>query len=102
MPPRTTATCFLLPLCFHGLTNCFSRNPFLFKTICVARGCGGYLLEMPPAPLCVLCVAVANPFLSSICGLFISLCAPQKSQPLCNQSNPDSFCKTPGVGGYPE
>ena len=26
----------LSPLCFHGLTNCFSRNPFIFKNICVA------------------------------------------------------------------
>jgi hypothetical protein len=27
---------FLSPLCFHGLTNCFSRNPFLLRNICVA------------------------------------------------------------------
>jgi hypothetical protein len=26
----------LSPLCFHGLTNCFSRKPFIFKNICVA------------------------------------------------------------------
>ena len=32
---------FLSPLCFHGLTNCFSRKPFGFRIICVApRGCG--------------------------------------------------------------
>ena len=29
----------LCPLCFHGLTNCFSRKPFPFTTICVAPGC---------------------------------------------------------------
>jgi len=29
------------------------------------------------------------------------LCRPQKSQLLCNQANPGSFTKTPGVG-YPE
>jgi hypothetical protein len=26
----------LCPLCFHGLTNCFSRKPFAFTIICVA------------------------------------------------------------------
>src|SRR6267154_4007519 len=26
----------LSPLCFHGLTNCFSRKPFAFINICVA------------------------------------------------------------------
>jgi hypothetical protein len=26
----------LLTLCFHGLTNCFFRNLFVFKIICVA------------------------------------------------------------------
>src|SRR6266404_1006539 len=31
---------FLSPLCFHGLTNCFSRNPFILITICVAPRCG--------------------------------------------------------------
>jgi len=25
-------------LSFHGLTNCFSRNPFIFRNICVAGG----------------------------------------------------------------
>jgi hypothetical protein len=42
--PRPTAhyslpTLFLPPLCFHTLTNCFSRNPFVFTLICVAPGC---------------------------------------------------------------
>jgi hypothetical protein len=26
----------LSSLCFHGLTNCFSRKPFVFRKICVA------------------------------------------------------------------
>jgi hypothetical protein len=31
----------LSALCFHGLTNCFSGKPFVFKNICVApRGVG--------------------------------------------------------------
>src|SRR4030088_2289045 len=29
----------LSPLCFHGLTNCFSRKPFALIDICVAPGC---------------------------------------------------------------
>jgi hypothetical protein len=28
-------------LCFHILTNCFSRKRFVFTTIRIARGCGG-------------------------------------------------------------
>src|SRR5882762_8460862 len=35
----------LSPLCFHGLTNCFSRKPFIFKNICVAPP------GVPPKPL---------------------------------------------------
>jgi hypothetical protein len=31
----------LSALCFHGVTNCFSRNSFIFTIICVAPGCGG-------------------------------------------------------------
>jgi hypothetical protein len=29
-----------LGLCFHILTNCFSRKRFIFTTIRIARGCG--------------------------------------------------------------
>ena len=54
------ATPILFALCFHILTNCFSRNPFLFTTIRIAPGCGG-----SPRPLCSdfggLCV---EPFLT--------------------------------------
>ena len=37
------------PLCFHHLTNCFSRKPFVLITIRVAEGCGPHFL---PAPVC--------------------------------------------------
>jgi hypothetical protein len=30
---------FWFALCFHNVTNCFSRNLFLFTTIRIARGC---------------------------------------------------------------
>jgi hypothetical protein len=38
-------TLFLSPLCFHTLTNCFSRKPFVFTLICVAPGCGASRLS---------------------------------------------------------
>src|SRR5947209_2311596 len=31
----------LCALCFHGLTNCFSRNSCRFISIQIAGGCGG-------------------------------------------------------------
>src|SRR5712664_4192759 len=34
----------LSPLCFHILTNCFSRNAFVFTTIRIAPGCGVLLM----------------------------------------------------------
>src|SRR5216683_3025175 len=41
-PPRSfctsVATPILLVLCFHTLTNCFSRKPFILTTIRIARG----------------------------------------------------------------
>src|SRR5882762_9534465 len=43
-PPQQAS---LLALCFHGLTNCFSRNPFVLIIICVAPRCGG-----PPPQNC--------------------------------------------------
>src|SRR5882762_99968 len=33
---RGCNNCNLSPLCFHGLTNCFSRNSLVFKIFCVA------------------------------------------------------------------
>src|SRR5882762_6517256 len=34
--PRLFPSLTLSPLCFHGLTNCFSRKPFVLITLCVA------------------------------------------------------------------
>jgi hypothetical protein len=34
--PGSRSDATLCPLCFHGLTNCFSRKPFPFTIICVA------------------------------------------------------------------
>src|ERR1700737_3676147 len=33
-------------LCFHNLTNPFSRNPFIFTSIQNPRGCGGYSVRL--------------------------------------------------------
>ena len=35
-------------LYFHGLTNCFFRNPFIFTTICVAPCFSGTFVRSPP------------------------------------------------------
>jgi hypothetical protein len=37
----------LLALCFHGLTNCFSRNPLVFITFCVAPWVSSSPLFLP-------------------------------------------------------
>jgi len=45
--PRLFPSLTLSPLCFHGLTNCFSRKPFVLITLCVApRVCHP---SVPPA-----------------------------------------------------
>ena len=79
-PPLTThhslPTLFLPPLCFHILTNCFSRNPFILTTIRIAPGCGGTSLPISLQTLCLRAAAcpdlvgVANPLFSGICRLF--------------------------------
>jgi len=65
----------LCTLCFHILTNCFSRKPFILITIPIAPGAKS---RIPPAFLCARrlprpCrgVSVANPFLSYSCRLFV-------------------------------
>ena len=89
----------LFALCFHGLTNCFSRNPFLFTIICVAPGVG--VTNSPILPLFPLWlgVSVANPIPSRVWGLFNSLAVFFRTPILCFQSFAHSSTKTPGVGG---
>src|SRR6266478_1702435 len=108
--PLTThyplSTLFLSALCFHILTNCFSRNPFILITIRIVPRCRGTSLQSPsklcasaplPAPAlsrwqihCFQAFAASFP---SLCALF---CTPS----LCFQSLAASFPKTPG-GGVP-
>src|SRR5260370_17387104 len=54
LQPTTVNFYFLLALCFHILTNCLSRKPFLLITIRIAPGgCGGIPSSFPvhSAPL---------------------------------------------------
>jgi len=44
---------FLLGLCFHTLTNCFTRNPFVFTLICVWADCAlCFARTTPSIPEC--------------------------------------------------
>ena len=89
-------------LCFHILTNPFSRNSFTFTSIQTPGGVGGfsvlYLATRLPrssrghSPLAI------SPLLSSTCRLLRSLCPLFRTPVLCFQSLAASFCKTPGVG----
>jgi hypothetical protein len=61
-PTRRAAKHILLALCFHGLTNCFSCNPFPMTKICVAPGCGPGSASIPGcAPTPRLCVRTHLP-----------------------------------------
>src|ERR1700730_17952169 len=53
-------------LYFHNLTNCFSRNYFIFTTIRIARGCGGTDLHFQtcrhyPLPSLLSCSVLRHP-----------------------------------------
>jgi hypothetical protein len=97
-------TLFLSALCFHILTNCFSRNPFILTTIRIAPGGGGTSLQSP-SELCAS-VPLPAPTLSgwqihcfqAFAASFPSLCAPFCTPSLCFQSFAASFPKTPGWG----
>jgi len=94
-----------LALCFHILTNCFSRlpagllagKPFILTTIRIASGRGSNSRTASVLSLCALCLCG-----KSICFIRLrTLCRLEKSHLPWNQELPDSFAKTPGVGGYP-
>ena len=100
------STLFLSALCFHILTNCFSRNPFILTTIRIAPGCGGTSLQS----LSKLCASAPLPApalsgwqihcFQAFAASFPSLCALFCTPSLCFQSLAASFPKTPG-GGVP-
>ncbi len=91
----------LPPLCFHNLTNPFSRKPFGFTSMQNARG---WALSFPGGALCLSVpgcpgpVGVANSMLSAACSLFFSLGSLFRARLVCFQILAASFRKTPGVG----
>src|SRR6266566_4502411 len=76
------------PLCFHNLTNCFSRNRFALITMQIAQGCA-----LPVSDRHRRITLNLFPF-----TLLRTLCAQPKFQLPCSQSLAHSFAKTPGVG----
>jgi hypothetical protein len=90
---------FLPPLCFHNLTNPFSRKPLVFTSI---QNPGGVT---PPGILfsdfsaLLLSVSVTNPAFLYCCGLFCALYPLFRARVFCFQRLTDSFRKTPGGGG---
>jgi len=85
----------LWSLCFHGLTNCFSRKPFVFREICVAPG--GVPMMFPNPALGCACDLLGSMF-SAACGLFCAFRALFAHSCLCFQSLTDSFAKYRGWG----
>src|SRR5260370_8063918 len=84
-PLRTTHQPLFFALCFHTVTNPFSRNPFRFTSIQNPGGGG------------IFCAHLATRHFPFVFISLPPLWPLQKSQPLCNQANPASFCKTPGA-----
>src|SRR5258708_209559 len=90
----------LSPLCFHGLTNCFSRNPFIFKNICVAPPECAPQSRLSEQQLRRLADhAPLSSSLSSNCALLFSLAALFRTPILCFQQLADSLRKNRGGGG---
>src|SRR5882724_5073606 len=86
----------LSPLCFHGLTNPFSRNSFPFTSICVAPWCFPRALRISgvPAPHWVgeLMLSITYSLIFALGSLFRA-CA------VCFQRLTASFAENRGVGG---
>jgi hypothetical protein len=90
---------FLTALCFHNLTNPFSRKPFILITIRIARGCtpadSRFVSQIIPSQR-------ASRVLSAACRLFFSLCPLFRARVVCFQRVTASFRKMPGWGRHPE
>ena len=84
------------PLCFHGLTNPFSRNSFPFTSICVAPWCFPWSLPIPDffAPHWV-----GELILSITYSLFFALGSLFGARAVCFQRLTASFAENRGVGG---
>src|SRR5712672_4055154 len=86
----------LSPLCFHGLTNPFSRKSFPFTSICVAPWCFPRCLRISgiPAPHWV-----GELMLSITYSLFFALGSLFGACAVCFQRLTASFAENRGVGG---
>jgi hypothetical protein len=63
-----SSTIDLQPSRYQQITNPAFRNPFVFSSIQNPRGCGGAHFHFSTL---WLCVSVANPMFSAVCGLFV-------------------------------
>jgi hypothetical protein len=88
------------PLCFHTLTNCFSRKPFVLITIRIARGCGGGSVFLS-SDLSLFSVASVSPWqIHSFHTIANSSASTKNSTPL-QSSKSKLFRKNAGVGHPP-
>ncbi len=90
----------------HGSRVTYFCRPFVFIFLQIPSPATP-LFSHPSESLGVLvrtCNSLRNSVPRCLCGkpccflLLRTLCPLQKSQVLCNQTNPNSFCKTTGVG----
>src|SRR6267378_3318115 len=83
----------LSPLCFHGLTNCFSRKPFVFRKICVATPGVPYVfaIQSSVTPGFNVFQQLADSF--ALFALFLH------TRAFVFSRLTDSFAKYPGGGG---
>src|SRR5882762_2786263 len=86
----------LSPLCFHGLTNSFSRKSFPFTSICVAPWCFPWSLQIPDffAPH-----RAGELMFSIACSLFFALGSLFGAFAVCFQRLTRFFAENRGVGG---
>src|SRR5260370_3955809 len=93
------ARVFSRPFDFAGPLFSYSYELLLPQPLCfdIHPHCPGCHPPACPKTAPPLCLCGKSPLFSNL----RTLCRSQKSQLLCNQANPASFCKTPGVG-YPE
>src|SRR6267154_3612669 len=87
----------LSPLCFHGLTNCFSRKPFVLITICVAPGC----TPLVPSDAGCLGCSWGKPSVSILLRTLLRSCGSFVGARRLFSATYELFCKTPGVGLSP-
>jgi hypothetical protein len=85
----------LSPLCFHGLTNCFSGKPFVVREICVAPRGVPYVFPNPAIGRA--CDFAWSNVFSNLRTLLRSWCSFSTRVPLFSAAY-RLFCKIPGGG----